>query len=179
MPRQLHLARRFILTVVVSGMLAAMFVLVFASRAQAQRDSFDALVKGLKSHDGVETTTPPMMWLGRMVVRAMQPEGVLDVRLATFEGRGLSRVATDGSFGKLLQRVSDNGWSPIVRVHSRRSGEMSAVHVRHDRKTLSLLVLAINSADAVVVEVSIQPEALSRWLNEPTSIVRRAYAGTH
>jgi hypothetical protein len=104
---------------------------------------------------------------------------VLDVRLATFEGRGLSRLAADDPFGKLLQRVSGNGWSPLVRVHSRRNGEVSAVHFRHDRKKLSLLVVAITRDDAVVIEASVEPETFRRWLGEPTSIVRRASSGTH
>jgi hypothetical protein len=162
-----------------SALLTLLFVVGVVTNAHAQRDSFDALVKGLTSQDHVEVTTPPMMWLGRLVVRAMQPEGVLDVRLATFEGRGLSRVAADDSFGKLLQRVSGNGWSPLVRVHSRRNGEVSAVHFRHDHNKLSVLVVAITRDDAVVVEATVQPEALRRWLGEPSSIVRRATSGTH
>jgi hypothetical protein len=178
--RALHLARRFSLTVVVASILfAILFVVGSASTAHAQRDSFDALVNGLKSQDHVAVTTPPMMWLGRLVVRAMQPEGVRDVRLATFEGRGLSRVTADDSFAKLLQRVAGNGWSPLVRVQSRRSGQVSAVHFRHDRKKLSVLVVAITRDDAVVVEASVEPETLSRWLGEPSSIVRRATSGTH
>ena len=179
MPRHLHLARRFTLTIVLTGILASTFVLVSASHAQAQRDSFDALVSGLTSQDHVEVTTPPMMWLGRLVVRAMQPEGVLDVRLATFEGRGLSHVAADDAFGTLLQRISRNGWSPLVRVHSRRNGAISAVHVRHDRHKLSLLVVAITRDDAVVVEATVRPEIFRRWLDEPASIVRRTSFGTH
>lgn len=176
--RVLQMARRFRSTIVTSPLLTLLFMVGVATDARAQRDSFDALVKSLTSQDHVEVTTPPMMWLGQLVVRAMQPEGVLDVRLATFEGRGLSRVAADESFGKLLQRISGNGWSPLVRVHSRRNGEVSAVHVRQDRKTLSLLVLAITRDDAVVVEVSVEPEVFRRWLDDPSSIVRRAYSGT-
>ena len=80
-----------------------------AAAVRAEADSFGALVRSLQSHDDVEVTTPPMMWLARIVVKAAQPEGVMDVRLATFEGRGLSRVAGDESFDKLLQRVADEG----------------------------------------------------------------------
>jgi hypothetical protein len=143
--------------------------------AQAQSNSFDALVNSLNAEDGVVCTSPPFIWLARLVVRAAQPEGVTDVRLATFEGSGLSRVAADASFGRLLDRVSKDGWSPLVRVRSRRSGEVSAVHVRHDRQHFSLLVVHIDRADAVVIEVSVLPETLTRWLDEPTQIARRTH----
>ena len=114
-----------------------------------------------------------MMWLARLVVKAAQPEGVMDVRLATFEGRGLSRVAGDASFNKLLQRVADQGWSPLVRVRSRKSGELSAVHVRQHRGRLSLLVVAINRGDGVIVEATVKPETFARWLDKPRLIARR------
>lgn len=175
--RRLQL-ERFKTAVVASTLLAVLFVVGAPGSAHAQRDSFDALVDNLKSQDHVECTSPPMMWLARLVVRAMQPEGVLDVRFASFEGRGLSRVAADDKFGRLLERVSGDGWSPLVRVRSRRNGEISAVHFRQHHKKLSLLVLAINRGDAVVIEVSLVPETLRRWIGEPSSIVRRAYSGT-
>jgi hypothetical protein len=141
--------------------------------AAAEADSFGSLVRSLESQDDVEVTTPPMMWLARMVVKAAQPEGVMDVRLATFEGRGLSRVARDESFNKLLKRVADQGWSPLVRVRSKKSGELSAVHVREHRGKLSLLVVAIDRGEGVIVEAAVKPEAFSRWLDEPRKIARR------
>jgi hypothetical protein len=140
---------------------------------RAEANSFDRLVRSIGSHDDIEVTTPPMMWLARAVVKVAQPEGVMDVRVAMFEGSGLSNVAGDGSFAKLLQRVSDDGWKPLVRVRSRKSGELSAVHVREQRGRLSLLVVAINRGDGVVVEATVKPEALARWLDEPRLIARR------
>lgn len=141
--------------------------------ARAEANSFDALVRALESKDGVTCTSPPFMWLARLVVRLAQPEGVTDVRLATFEGSGLSRVAGDASFGQLLQRVTEDGWSPLVRVRSRRQGQMTAVHVRRDGGHLSLLVVTINRGDAVIVQASVKPETLTRWLDEPRLIASR------
>jgi hypothetical protein len=153
--------------------IALSFVVIEAAAVRAESDSFNSLVRSLKSHDDVEVTSPPMMWLARLVVRAAQPEGVMDVRLATFEGRGLSRVAGDASFNKLLRRVADQGWSPLVTVRSRKSGELSAVHVRQHRDRLSLLVVAINRGDGVIVEATVKPETFSRWLDQPRLIARR------
>ena len=148
-------------------------VVIRTAAVRAESDSFNSLVRSLKSHDDVEVTSPPMMWLARLVVRAAQPEGVMDVRLATFEGSGLSRVAGDASFANLLQRVSDQGWSPLVRVRSRKNGEITAVHVRQQRDRLSLLVVTINRGDGVIVEATVKPETFARWLEEPRQIARR------
>jgi hypothetical protein len=150
-------------------------VVTQAAAVRAEADSFGSLVRTLKSHDDIEVTTPPMMWLARLVVKAAQPEGVMDVRVAMFEGRGLSRVAGDESFNKLLRRVADQGWSPMVKVRSRKSGELSAVHVREHRGRLSLLVVAIDRGEGVIVEAAVKPEALSRWLDKPRLIARRTH----
>jgi hypothetical protein len=158
---------------IVAIVLAIVVTQAAAVRAAAEADSFGSLVRSLEAQDDVEVTTPPMMWLARMVVKAAQPEGVMDVRLATFEGRGLSRVARDESFNKLLKRVADQGWSPLVRVRSKKSGELSAVHVREHRGKLSLLVVAIDRGEGVIVEAAVKPEALGRWLDEPRKIARR------
>jgi hypothetical protein len=153
--------------------IALAIVVTHAAAVRAEADSFGSLVRTLQSHDEIEVTTPPMMWLARLVVKAAQPEGVTDVRLAMFEGRGLSRVASDASFGKLLQRVTDQGWSPVVKVRSRKSGELSAVHVRQHRGRLSLLVVAIDRGEGVIVEATVKPETFSRWLEEPRRLARR------
>jgi hypothetical protein len=144
-----------------------------AAAVRAEADSFNALVRSLESQDDVEVTSPPMMWLARLVVKAAQPEGVVDVRVAILEGRGLSRLAGDESFNKLLRRVSDQGWSPLVKVRSRKSGELSVVHVRERRGRLSLLVVAIDRADGAIVEATVKPEVFTRWLDEPLQIARR------
>jgi hypothetical protein len=148
-------------------------VVVQGASVRAEADSFGTLVRSLQSHDDVEVTSPPMMWLARLVVKAAQPEGVMDVRVATLEGSGLSRVAGDASFNKLLQRVSDQGWSPLVKVRSRKSGELSAVHVRQHRGRLSLLVVAISRGDGAIVEATVKPETFARWLEQPRQIARR------
>jgi hypothetical protein len=108
-----------------------------------------------------------------LVMKAAQPEGITDVRVAMLEGGGLSRVASDASFNKLLQRVADQGWSPLVKVRSRKSGELSAVHVRKHRDRLSVLVVAISRGDGAIVEATVKPETFAKWLEEPRQITRR------
>ena len=126
-----------------------------------ETNSFDTLVRSLKSHDDVEVTSPPMMWLARLVVKAAQPEGVMDVRVAMLEGRGLSRVARRRVVQQAAAARRRQGWSPLVRVRSRKSGELSAVHVREHRGRLSLLVVAIDRGDGVVVEATVKPETFA------------------
>jgi hypothetical protein len=166
--------RRSLLTLTVG--MAMIAATASCARAEgAGRADFDTLVRTLSAQDGVTCTSPPMMWLARLAVRAAQPEGVLDVRLATFEGGGLSRVANDDKFNRLLQAVPNEGWAPLVRVRSRKHGTISTVHVRQQRDRVSLLVVAIDRDDAAIVEVTVKPETLTRWLEEPHSIARRTH----
>lgn len=136
-------------------------------------DRFDALVRSLQARDGVENTSPPFMWLASLAVRAARPAGVLDLRLATFEGRRLGDVAHDGEFQALVARAANDGWTPLLRVRSKRSRELVSIHTRTRGNQVSLLLVTVDQGDAVVAQVAVNPDTIAEWIKEPSSIDAR------
>lgn len=136
-------------------------------------DSFNALVRDLQSRDGIENTSPPFMWLASLAVSVARPAGVLGVRLATFEGARLADVTRDRDFESLISRASADGWTPMVRVRSKRNNELVSIHARTRGDNVSLLVVTVDKGEAVVVQVALKPDVVAEWLKEPGGIEAR------
>ncbi len=114
----------------------------------------------------------PFFGLVRSVVRVGHPEGVHDVQLAVFEGKG--RLDPD-DLQRVMNRRAGNDYVPLVRVRSRRGRESSFIYVRPIGDKLDLLVLTNDSEDTVLVRVVVNPEAVGRYLNEnPKGVVQIA-----
>lgn len=136
-------------------------------------DRFDALVRTLQAHEGVENTSPPFMWLASLAVRAARPAGVLDLRLATFEGHRLGDLAHDSAFAALVNEAASDGWAPLLRVRSKRSREMVSIHARTRGNHVSLLLVTVEKGEAVVAQVAVNPDTVAQWIKEPGHIEAR------
>lgn len=136
-------------------------------------DRFDALVRTLQAREGVENTSPPFMWLASLAVRAARPAGVLDLRLATFEGHRLGDLAHDSAFAALVNQAASDGWAPLLRVRSKRSREMVSIHARTRGNHVSLLLVTVEKGEAVVAQVAVNPDTVAQWIKEPGHIEAR------
>jgi hypothetical protein len=137
-------------------------------------DRFNAIVRRLQAHGGIEETSPPFMWLASLAVRGVRPAGVLDFRLATFEGRHLGDVARDRDFDTMVRQTAGEGWTPLLQVRSSRKGELVSIQTRTYRDHVSLLLVTIDSHDAVVIQLAVSPDAIAQWIKEPVRIRSRA-----
>jgi hypothetical protein len=164
------------------GVLVIAGVLLTTSRSQARTaasggdgpdDRFNSIVRTLQTRAGVENTSPPFMWLASLAVRAARPAGVLDLRLATFEGRQLADVVHNDGFDRLVREATADGWTPLLRVRSKRSRELVNIlsRTRHDQ--VSLLLVTVNQGDAVVAQVAVNPETIVAWIKDPVHINAR------
>lgn len=137
-------------------------------------DRFSAIVRRLQMHAGVEDTSPPFLWLASLAVRSVRPAGVLDFRLATFEGRHLADVARDRDFDALVRQTAGPGWTPLLQVRSSRRGELVSIQTQTHRDHVSLLLVTIDEHDAVVIQLAVKPDAIAQWIKEPIRIRSRA-----
>jgi hypothetical protein len=137
-------------------------------------DRFNAIVRRLQTHAGVEETSPPFLWLASLAVSVARPAGVLDFRLATFEGRHLADVARDRDFDALVRQTAGEGWTPLLQVRSSRKGELVSIQTRTHRDHVSLLLVTVDQHDAVVIQLAVSPDAIAQWIKEPVRIKSRA-----
>lgn len=137
---------------------------------------FAAVAQALDRKQGVKRIWIPLLGLARFAVRVIQPEGVNDFQLATFEG-------ADNVDPRELQQIMSNklgpGFQPLVQVRSKKSGkkEYSFIYARPrpNGEDIEIVILAHDHEDTVLVRVNVDANVLARELNEPRHVGRIAH----
>src|SRR5205085_10854326 len=116
---------------------------------------------------GLHRMPMPGFGLIRAAVWMVHPEGVHDLQLAMFEGKGgdIDPRELEG----LLRRHADAGYAPLVVAHSRRTGELTMIWARPARgNTVELLLLAHDPNDeTVVLRTVVDVETVAREIGNP------------
>jgi hypothetical protein len=126
---------------------------------------FASIASAIDAKSGVKRIWIPFLGLARAVVRVVEPHGVNDFQLVTFEG-------ADGldphELRALMEKKAGPGFRPLVQVHSRR-GEWNFIYAKPNAKSDSfeLLILTHDGDETVLIRVDVDAEALSRQLGEP------------
>ena len=128
--------------------------------------------------DEYHTRPIPMPGFGlvNLVTFLARPAGTRHIDLAIFEN--LQDHGRSGrSLAQEIPRIAGETWKPFVRVRSLRHGreETVLVYMRWEGSACRLLVTTIEPAEAVVVEIKLNPEALARWLDEPRESAAHRY----
>jgi hypothetical protein len=145
-----------------SKRIAAVLALVLTLPLHAD---FSAVARAVDSQQGVDRVWIPFLGLARFVVRVVQPEGVHDFQLATFEGAG--RVDPK-MLSEIIRTKAGAGFKPLVQVWSKRSNDWSFIYVRPSGKAdrLELMILARDSSDTVLVRVEVDANLIARELRD-------------
>lgn len=138
---------------------AVVLLLLTAVPAHA---GFNEILDGLEGRLG-RTMWIPMFGLVRTVVRIGHPRGVHDLQLAVFEGKGrLDPQELDA----LMTARAGRGYTPLVRVRSKHDRESSFIYAKNIGDKMELLVLTNDSEDTVLVRVVVDPQVVSRYLDQ-------------
>ena len=135
---------------------------IVLTAATAQAD-FNQLVRAVESQRGLHRIWTPGIGLVRFGVRIVHPNGVHDFELAVFEGE--TRF-DDEQFNAILRTSPD---TPIVRVHSNRTGETAIIWARPvGGSRFEMLLMAHDPGDnTVVVRAIVDGETLAREMADP------------
>lgn len=138
---------------------ALLLVLVLAA-APLQAAGFDEVANALESQLG-RSTWIPFFGLARTFIRATHPDGVHDIQLAVFEGKGKidGRVAAE-----LMASRLGSDFRPMVR--SRSKSEWSYIYARPAGRAVELMILSNDGDDTVLVRVVADPEVMNHIRDE-------------
>jgi len=152
----------------------AFAALLLAAVATPLHADFAAVARAIDSQEGVSRVWIPFLGVARVVVRFVQPEGVRDFQLVTFKN-------TDGvdprKLQEIMQRKAGPGFTPLVRVWSRRSGDWSFIYAKPsaEKNRIELMVLAHDDEETVLVRVDVDADVLARELgDQPRGVTRMA-----
>jgi len=95
-----------------------------------------------------------------------RPYGVKGMKLALWENQNISAKSKDVSdFPAVARAGLADGWQPMVRVWSHRDGERTVIFAKPDGKNVKLLVATVESDEAVMVQIKIDPDKLSECID--------------
>ena len=150
------------------GAIAAVISILLAAPLQAD---FRQIARSLDTHLGSRMWVP-FLGLGRFFVRTIHPKGIHDFQLAVFEDH--RRGIDPRELEELVQRGAGNGFAPLVRVRSNRSGENVFVYARPRGRYIEMMILVHERDETVLVRVVADAEVVVREFGEPRGVVKLA-----
>ncbi len=146
-------------------------VLIAFLLAQPMRADFRQIARGLDARLGPRTWIP-FLGLGRVFIRSTHLSGVHDFQLAVFEGH--RRDVDPMELDELMRRGVGEGFAPLVRVRSNRSGETVFIYARSHGSCIELMILAHETDDTVLVRIDANAEVVARQFGEPLRLAKMA-----
>ncbi|HUP61667.1 MAG TPA: hypothetical protein VNA69_14750 [Thermoanaerobaculia bacterium] len=134
---------------------------LLAAVALPLQADFAAIARAIESHRGVRRVWIPFFGVARFLVRVIQPKGVHDVQLATFEG---AERVDPRELNALLKSKLEQGFRPLVQVRSRK--EWSFIYARPRGNRIELVILA-HDDEMVLLRVDVDADVIARELGDP------------
>ena len=133
---------------------------------------FASVARAIDSQHGVKRIWIPFLSLARFVVRVVEPEGIHDFQLVTFEG---AEDLDPKKLGEIIRTNAGPGFRPLVQVWSRKSNDWSFIYARPSKQAdrLELMILAHDSSDTVLVRVDVNADMIARELKDRPRHVSR------
>jgi hypothetical protein len=145
--------------------LSALAVMFGPGSGQAYADDFGNVVHHIEARYHVHRQYRLVMGFAGLVVRVWHVGGVKSLKVALFENQRLANSATDGELDEIVQRAGGNGWQPMVRSYSRRTGEHIFIYAKDLGKDVQLLVVNVEPNEAVVVQVKVNPDKFFQMID--------------
>lgn len=148
------------------GILIFVLLQFLPAAAVAGDPEFHALVDRVSAY----YQKRPMRGTGLLsfIANHFTPHGVGHFQMAIFNDVTSPRTALGEKLESSLQSLVGAGYQPFVRVHNNRNGDVSVIYVRESGETnFEMLIVSIDSTDAVLMKVRLNPDAMREWMDEP------------
>lgn len=149
-----------------------LFVLGLASVATlfappaAAKDDFGKIVKHIETQYHVHRQHRFIMGLAGLTVKFWHFAGVKNFKGAIFENQPFLNAGADTRLDEVVRAAMDSGWQPMVQEYDRHSGERTYIYAQDSGKDLKLLAVVLESSEAVVFQVKVNPDKLAEFVKE-------------
>ncbi|HEU5458188.1 MAG TPA: hypothetical protein VFU68_06185 [Terracidiphilus sp.] len=129
-------------------------------------NGFDGVVNSLESRYHAHATRIPFMGLVSLVAHGATHQGVGNLHVAEFDD---FHATVDGDeLNRIVTARLGEGWSIMVRETSRKGNEQTLVFSRPEGHRMGLFVVDLDGHEMDVVQVSVDPDHLSQFVNDKT-----------
>ena len=147
---------------------ACLLVAAFLMPAQNAfaRDDFGKIVHHIEVNYHVHRQHRWVMGLAGFTVKFWHVAGVKSLKGAIFENQPFVNAASDTRFDEVVRAAMDSGWQPLVQSWDRHNGERTYIYAQDLGKDMKLLVVSLESNEAVVLQVKVDPKKLNDFIEE-------------
>ena len=147
---------------------ACLVVAAFLMPAQSAfaRDDFGKIVHHIEVNYHVHRQHRWVMGLAGFTVKFWHIAGVKSLKGAIFENQPFVNAASDTRFDEVVRAAMDSGWQPLVQSWDRHTGERTYIYAQDLGKDMKLLVVSLESNEAVVLQVKVDPKKLNDFIEE-------------
>ena len=140
------------------------------------KDDFGKIVHHIEANYHVHRQHRFVIGMAGFVVKFWHVAGVKNLKAAIFENQRFTNATSDTRFDDLVRGAMDSGWQPVVQSWDRRTGERTYVYAQDvsskKGKDMKVLVVNLESNEAVVVQVKVDPK-------KPNDFIEETSAGRH
>lgn len=145
-------------------LVSALSAMLWLGSGRAYGDDFGNIVHHIEARYQVHRNHRFILGVAGLAVKVWHVAGVKNVKIALFENQRLRNSGMDRELDEIVARAGGNGWQPMVRSYSRRSGEHTFIYAKDagsgKNEDLQLLVVSVQPSEAVVVQVKVNPDKL-------------------
>src|SRR5579859_4141348 len=147
---------------------ACLILAAFLAPAQNAfaKDDFGRIVHHIEANYHVHRQHRFAVGVAGFVVKFWHFAGVKNLKAAIFENQRFTNAASDTRFDELVRAAMDSGWQPLVQSWDRHTGERTYVYAQDLGKDMKLLVVNLESNEAVVVQVKVDPQKLNAFIEQ-------------
>lgn len=140
----------------------------WAAVGQAADREFSEVVRAIGDAYHARPTRIPLFGLVNAFTEVAHPAGAKHIDLAVFEDLHTgNRNIRDG-----IRSAVGSSWTPFIQVRSDRDHETVFVYMRQVGHDWKLLLVAMERAEATVMQLSLDADALARWVTDPENCAR-------
>ncbi|HEX9255941.1 MAG TPA: hypothetical protein VF938_10355 [Candidatus Angelobacter sp.] len=144
--------------------------LVVPAQNAFAKDDFGKIVHHIEANYHVHRQHRFAIGMAGFVVKFWHIAGVKNLKAAIFENQRFTNAASDTQFEELVRAAMDSGWQPLVQSWDRHTGERTYVYAQDvsskKGRDMKLLVVNLESNEAVVVQVKVDPKKLSAFIEQ-------------
>jgi hypothetical protein len=130
------------------------------------RDDFGKIVHHIEVNYHVHRQHRWVMGLAGFTVKVWHIAGVKSFKGAIFENQPFVDAASDTRFDEVVRAAMDSGWQPLVQSWDRHTGERTYIYAQDLGKDMKVLVVSLESNEAVVLQVKVDPKKLDAFVEE-------------
>ncbi len=128
---------------------------------------FNSVVNTVEAQYGVHKMHIPLLSFATFCLRMAGTPGTSDMKIAVFQHMPRPRGSSDMEFEQRVTTSLGPEWQRFVRVRSHESGQFTIIYTNAAEKGLKMMIVALQSDDATVVQVKLKSSDLKRWIEDP------------